>query len=88
MYLKHIRYLKLKKMKATELIKNAKPEGIIYETKVIAELDAENKIQWNGGNSLNRAKSYCIKQNEKGMALYALAINPVQEWHFVGKITE
>ena len=75
-------------MKATELIKNAKAEGTRFEMKVFIELDNENKIQWTGGNSLNKSAAYCIKKNEKGMALYVLATNPVQDWHFCGKIIE
>ena len=75
-------------MKAIELVKNAKTEGTIFEMKVFVELDSENKIQWNGGNSLNKSAAYCVKKNEKGMALFVMAINPVQEWHFVGKIIE
>lgn len=73
-------------MKAIEIIANAKPEGTQYETKVIAELAKEGRIEWHGGNSLSWAKSYHIKKNEDGMALYALGIDPVQRWHYVGKI--
>ena len=60
----------------------------IIRNLTVFNLDTENKIQWNGGNSFNKTKSYCIKQNEKGTALYALATNPIQKWHFVGKIKE
>ena len=75
-------------MEAIELVKTASAEGTIFETKVLVELDNANKIHWNGGNSLNKSAAYCTKKNNKGIALFMMAINPVQKWHFVGKITE
>jgi hypothetical protein len=75
-------------MNAIELVKTASAEGTRFEMKVIVELDNENKIQWNGGNRINKSAAYCVKKNDNGMALFMMAINPVQEWHFVGKISE
>ena len=73
-------------MNLQDVISQATPEGKAYKSSVIAAMDEAELIAWVGGNSLNMAKSYCIKRNGAGAALYALAINPIQEWHFVGKI--
>jgi len=74
-------------MKTIELIKTSSRKGTIFGMKVFIELDNENTIQWHGGNSLNKSATYCVKKNDNGMALFMMAINPFQKWHFVGKIT-
>lgn len=75
-------------MNAIELVKTASLEGTRFQMKVFIELDNTNKIQWKGGNRLNKSATYCVKKNESGMALFMMTINPIQEWYFVGKITE